>query len=147
MFEERQRPVRKGSILAGALVVSVVMAMPAQAAPTNEATGASGTSVQQAEDLVRALIVRYERGYRPKGTVLGASKVTGSQRHNLILGDGLGERMWRVDFKVPVSKATAQRVARQLASSAAVEFAELDSRVTTVRTTSEFGVNSGAGQR
>jgi len=147
MFEERQRPVRKGSILAGALVVSVVMGMPAQAAPPNEAAGASGTSVQLAEDLVRALIVRYEPGYRPKGTVLGASKVTGSQRHNLILGDGLGERMWRVDFKVPVSKATAQRVARQLASSAAVEFAELDSRVTALRTTSEFRGKSGAGQR
>lgn len=92
--------------------------------------GARGTSLRQAEDLVRALIVRYERGYQPKGAVLGASKVTGSQRHNLLLGDGLGERMWRVDFKVPVSKATAQRVARQLTSSAAVEFAELDTKVT-----------------
>ena len=69
-------------------MVSVVMGMPAQAVPTNEATGSSGTSVQQAEDLVRALIVRYERGYRPKGTVLGASKVTGSQRHNLIQRGG-----------------------------------------------------------
>lgn len=146
MFEERQRPVWKGSILVGALAASLVVGLPAQAVPASEATGASGTSVQQAEDLVRALIVRYERGYRPKGTVLGASKVTGSQRNNLILGDGLGERMWRVDFKVPVSKATAQRVARQLASSAAVEFAELDAAVTAFRAISEFRDKSAAGQ-
>lgn len=90
-------------------------------------------SVRTADDLVRSLIVRFERGYAPKGAVLGVGKVTGSQRNNLVLGDGLGERMWRVDFKVPVNKAVAQRVARQLTSSAAVEFAELDAKVTTLR--------------
>lgn len=133
LYGSRQRPMRIRSILAGTLVLPLLWCLPAQASTLTAHPGSPPASVRAADDSVRSLIVRYERGYVPRGTVLGAGKVTGSQRNNLVLGDGLGERMWRVDFKVPVSKATAQRVARQLASSAAVEFAELDAKVTALR--------------
>jgi len=43
--------------------------------------------------------------------------------------------MWRVDFRTPVDEATAKRVARQLASHPAVDFVELDRKVTAFRTT------------
>ena len=102
---------------------------------TSADTTARGVSgLKPADARVRALIVRYEPGREPAGTrVLGASRVTGAQRANLVLGPSLGERMWRVSFRDPVSRVTAERVARQLTSHPAVEFAEIDRRVTAVR--------------
>jgi len=96
-------------------------------------SGSMPAAAAQKDEQIRALIVRYERGYAPKGRVLGVTRVTGAQRTNLILGSALGGRMWRIDFKTPVDEATAQRVARQLASHPAVEFAELDRKVTAFR--------------
>jgi len=107
---------------------------PANASPMVPAGGEPAARVQQ-EELIRALIVRYERGSAPRGRVLGATRVTGSQRTNLVLGSALGDRMWRVDFRTPVDEATAKRVARQLASHPAVDFVELDRKVTAFRTT------------
>ncbi|MBU6245833.1 MAG: hypothetical protein KGP12_11525 [Actinomycetales bacterium] len=113
------------------LVIAAVT--PAQAAPGASATG---IHLQRSAETarIRALIVQYEPGHAPKaGVVLGASKVTGPQRQNLQLGSALGNRMWRVDFKTPVSEATALRVARQLASHPDVAFAELDRKVSAFR--------------
>lgn len=79
-------------------------------------------------DRVKALIVQYRPGYRPRSTgpLLGTSAVTGPVRRQLTLGLALGQHMWRVDFATPVSQATAARVARQLATHRAIAFAEID---------------------
>ncbi|MFM8894701.1 MAG: hypothetical protein ACKOE2_04810, partial [Actinomycetales bacterium] len=64
-------------------------------------SGSRPAAAVQKDEQIRALIVRYERGYAPKGRVLGATRVTGAQRTNLTLGSALGGRMWRIDFKTP----------------------------------------------
>ena len=124
---------RWGMSLLAALLGSlclVQIAGPAQAVPPVAIGGPASVQSQQNEQ-IRALIVGYERGYAPRpGRVLGASRVTGAQRNNLVLGSALGGRMWRVDFRTPVDAATAARVARQLATHPAVKFAELDRKVT-----------------
>jgi len=107
---------------------------PAQASPAVFFRAGSHLPRADQADRIRALIVQYKPGHAPKpGVVLGASKVTGAQRQNLLLGSALGNRMWRVDFKTPVSEATAQRVAKQLASHPDIAFAELDRKVTAFR--------------
>jgi hypothetical protein len=124
---------RPALVLVGVASLSLVLwtngAAAATANPAAAPQRSPSVQAQQGEQ-IRALIVRYERGYAPRGRVLGITSVTGAQRSNLTLGSALGGRMWRIDFKTPVDEATARRVARQLARHPAVDFAELDRKVT-----------------
>lgn len=121
------RPTRSVLALPLIAMVAVGLALPAQARSAPALSIHAAPTQSLASDPVRSLIVQYESGYQPKpGSVLGSSKVTGAQRANLKLGPALGQRMWRVDFKVPVSTTVATRVAHQLATHPAVAFAEID---------------------
>lgn len=131
-----------GTVSVG-LVVLTLGAGTATASPAAAPQRSPAVQAQQGEQ-IRALIVRYERGYAPRGRVLGITRVTGAQRSNLTLGSALGGRMWRIDFKTPVNEATAQRVARQLASHPAVDFAELDRKVTAFTGSATFTGSAGA---
>lgn len=129
----RSRRTCVGRIITG-LVGAVVLAAGslAVAGPSSASDGAAagaqpGMRAVQG-DRVKALIVQYRPGYRPKATgpLLGSSAVTGAVRSQLRLGPPLGLRMWRVDFLTPVTQATAARVARQLATHPAIALAEID---------------------
>lgn len=83
-------------------------------------------------DRIRSLIVRYRPGVSPTvdGQVRGASRVTGGLGTGMTLGPDLGLRMYRVDLAQVVSRAEAERAARQMMRDPGVEFAEPDGIVT-----------------
>ncbi len=131
--EHRSAVGRRHFGLIAVLIIFAFGTAPGVAA-ANHSPVIHSSSVFRNTDQVKALILGYKREWAKSGTaVLGASRVTGSQRANLRLGSPLGERMWRVDFIKPVSLKTAERVARQLASHPAVIFAEVDERVSALR--------------
>ncbi len=133
MSGSRSRRMGAGRMIAGPVCVALLVigamavAGPSVAIEAPSATAQSGLRAVQA-DRVKALIVQYRPGYRPKSTgpLLGSSAVTGAVRSQLRLGPPLGLRMWRVDFVRPVTGATAARVARQLATHPAIALAEID---------------------
>ncbi len=102
-------------------------------------TNISQTKIISQTKMVESLIVRYEKGVKPRSKVpiTGTEHVTSVKRSALSLGNLLGFRMYQVDFSTPVSLAVARRVAAQMTKSTRVEFAEPNGRVS-IRSNSAY---------
>jgi outer membrane protein OmpA-like peptidoglycan-associated protein len=94
-------------------------------------SNASSLALSSDLETIDSLIVRYQKGVKPrfKVPITGTERVTSVKRVDLSLGTYLGLRMYQVDFATPVSLAVARKVAAEMTRSTKVEFAEPNGRV------------------